>query len=89
MASNEEFSISNFNAIIKTSIKVFTVWLLVIKNGVMGGQWKGVAVQGIKLPPAASSTLPFILCLVSLFKTIFLIWFVTVTRAGKTHEEES
>lgn len=36
-ASNEEFSISNFNAIIKTSIKVFTVWLLVIKNGVMGG----------------------------------------------------
>lgn len=38
MASNEEFSISNFNAIIKTSIKVFTVWLLVIRNGVMGGQ---------------------------------------------------
>lgn len=37
MARNEEFSISNFNAIIKMSIKVFTVWLLVIKNRVTRG----------------------------------------------------
>lgn len=79
MASNEEFSISNFNAIIKMSIKVFTVWLVVIKNGLMRGQWQRVAVQSIKLPP--SCTLPFLLCLVSLFKTIFLVWVVTVPRA--------
>lgn len=39
MARNEEFSISNFNAIIKMSIKVFTVWLLVIKKG--GGTTAG------------------------------------------------
>lgn len=66
-ASNEEFSISNFNAIIKTSIKVFTVWLLVIKNGVIGGeQWQGVAVQSIKLPPAASLCFPF-----------FSVWFLS------------
>lgn len=88
-ASNEEFSISNFNAIIKTSIKVFTVWL-VIKNGVM---WGGVMVRSCS-PDHQAPTCSFKFSpLSSLFgfslQNNFLVWFITVPRAWKTREEHS
>lgn len=55
-----------------------------VAGGGGGGQWQGVAVQGIKLPPAPLSSLPFFLpCFVFFFfKIIFLLLLVTVFRAG-------
>lgn len=58
VAGNEEFSISNFNAIIKTSIKVFTVWLLVIKNGVTGGAMPGSCSPGHQAPISSFTCSP-------------------------------
>lgn len=81
MASNEEFSISNFNAIIKMSIKVFTVWLVVIKNGLMGGAMAESCSPRHQDP--TSSFMCFLFCSVSLLKKISLVWVVTVPRAWK------